>query len=408
MNGRSEAESGSKLRDAVIVSGARTPLGSFGGAFKDVPASDLGATAIRSALEKANVNPDQVDEVFMGNVLQAEQAGYAARLAALGAGIPEEVPAIAVNRACSSGLEAINIAANFVRMGEVDVAVAGGTENMSQAPFLLDYRARFDGLRIGNSEIRDSLIEGLSCPVNRYHMGVGAENIAEKYEISRRDQDELALTSHHRAVAAANDGRFEGQIAGVEVKQRLDGTTKVTADEGPRPDTSLDALSKLPPVFKAGGTVTAGNASGINDGAAAVVIMSSGKAAELGLKPRLRWHTRGIAGVDPALYGTGPVPAIRNALKKASMRMDDIELVELNEAFAAQALQNIRELQLDLAKTNVNGSGISLGHPIGATGAIMTVRLMEEMDRQDKELGLVTMCVGGGMGVATIFERAGL
>ena len=395
------------MRDAVIVSGARTPLGSFGGAFKDVSAADLGATAIRTALQKANVGPEQVDEVFMGNVLQAEEAGYASRLAALRAGIPQEVPAIAVNRACSSGLEAINIAANFVRAGEVDIAVAGGTENMSQPPFLLGYKARFDGLRLGSSEVRDSLIEGLSCPVNLYHMGVGAENIAERYEISRQDQDELALTSHQRAVAALESDRFDGQIAGVDVAQRHGDPVTVTIDEGPRPDTTVEALAKLPPVFKEGGTVTAGNSSGINDGAAAVVIMSSEKASELGIRPRLRWHTRGIAGVDPAFYGTGPVPAVRNALRKASMVLDDIDLIELNEAFAAQALQNIRELELDLNITNVNGSGISLGHPIGATGAIMTVRLMEEMDRRNGQVGLVTMCVGGGMGVATIFERVG-
>ena len=395
------------MREAVIVSGARTPLGSFGGVFKDVSAADLGAAAIRAAVERAGIAPDQVDEVFMGNVLQAEEAGYAARLAALRGGIPEDVPAIAVNRACSSGLEAINIAAMFVRAGEVDIAVAGGTENMSQPPFLLNYRARFDGLRMGSSEIRDSLIGGLSCPVNRYHMGVGAENIAERYEISRQDQDDLALTSQRRAVAAMSEGRFEEQIVPVDVPQKKGDPITVSTDEGPRPDASMEVLAGLRPIFKERGTVTAGNASSINDGAAAVVIMSSERAAELGLKPRLTWRSRGAAGVDPAFFGIGPVPAVKRALSKASMDLADIDLVELNEAFAAQALHNIRELQLDTDKTNVNGSGISIGHPIGATGAIMTVRLMEEMERSDHELGLVTMCVGGGMGVATVFERAG-
>ena len=395
------------MRDAVIVSGARTPMGDFGGAFKDCSAADLGAAAIGAALARANVAPDQVDEVFFGNVLQAEESGYAGRLAALRAGIPQEVPAVAINRVCSSGLEAINIAAQLIRTGEVDIAVAGGTENMSQTPFLLDYKARFDGLRLGSAEMRDGLVEGLSCPVNRYHMGVGAENITERFEISREDQDELALLSHRRAVAAVNEGRFDEQIVEVNVPQRRGDPVAVTADVGPREDTSLEKLAKLRPVFKKGGTVTAGNAASINDGAAAVVMTSREKASELGLTPRLRWHTRGVAGVDPAFYATGPVRAVRKALEKASMTLDDIDLIELNEAFAVQALHNIRELGLDIEKTNVNGSGISLGHPIGATGAVMTVKLMEEMALRDDELGLVTMCVGGGMGVATIFEREG-
>ena len=395
------------MRDAVIVSGARTPMGAFGGAFKDCSAADLGAAAIGAALARANVAPDQVDEVFFGNVLQAEESGYAGRLAALRAGIPQEVPAVAINRVCSSGLEAINIAAQLIKTGEVDIAVAGGTENMSQTPFLLGYKARFDGLRLGNAEMRDGLVEGLSCPVNRYHMGVGAENVTERFEISREDQDELALLSHQRAVAAVKEGRFDEQIVEVNVPQRRGDPVAVTADVGPREDTSLERLAKLRPVFKKGGTVTAGNAASINDGAAAVVMTSREKASELGLTPRLRWHTRGIAGVDPAFYATGPVLAVRKALEKASMTLDDIDLIELNEAFAVQALHNIRELGLDIDKTNVNGSGISLGHPIGATGAVMTVKLMEEMALRDDELGLVTMCVGGGMGVATIFQREG-
>ena len=395
------------MPEAVIVSGARTPLGAFGGAFKDVSAGDLGAVAVKAAIQRANLSPQDADEVFFGNVLQAAEAGYAPRLAALGAGIPEEVPAIAINRACSSGLEAINIAAQFIRTGEVEIAVAGGTENMTQAPFYLDYEARFDGLRLGEAKLRDGLIEGLSCPVNRYHMGVGAENISERYEISREDQDKLALLSHQRAVAAVQSGRFDDQTVKVSVPRRRGDPVDVATDEGPREDTSLERLAKLKPVFKDGGTVTAGNASSINDGAAAVVIMSDRKASELGLKPKLRWHARGVAGVDPAFYGTGPVPAVRLALGKASMSLDDVDLVELNEAFAAQAIHNIRELGLDMDKTNVNGSGISLGHPLGATGAIMTVKLMDEMERRDDEIGLVTMCVGGGMGVATIFERCG-
>ena len=395
------------MRDAVIVGGARTPVGRFGGAFKDVSASDLGATAIKAALERSGVSPEDVDDVFFGNVLQAAEAGYAPRLAALRAGIPEQTPVIAINRQCSSGLESINMAAQLIRTGEIDVAVAGGTESMSQSPYLLDYRARFDGLKLGEAALRDSLLDVLTCPVNHYHMGVATENITERYEISREAQDELALSSHRRAVAAVNDGRFEDQIVPVSIPQRRGDPIEVTDDEGPREDTSLEKLAKLPPVFKKGGAVTAGNASTINDGAAAVVIMAEEKASEMGLDARLRWHARGIAGVDPAFFGIGPVPAVRNALEKASMDLDDIDLIELNEAFAAQAVHNIRELELDPEKTNVNGGGISLGHPVGATGAVLTVKLMEEMARRDDEFGLVTMCVGGGMGVATIFERVG-
>ena len=395
------------MHEALIISGARTAVGRFGGAFKDVSAPELGAVAIRAALERAGVAPDAVDEVFMGNALQATEGGYAARLASLRAGIPEEVPTIAINRQCSSGLEAINMAAQLVRTGEVEIAVAGGTENMSQAPYLLGYQARFDGLGMGDASLIDGLTEGLGCPVNRYHMGVTAENVAERFGISREDQDELAIISHQRATSAIKSGRFARQIAELSVPQRRADPKVVATDEGPREDTTLERLAQLQPVFKKGGSVTAGNASTINDGAAAVVITSAEKAAELGLTPRMRWHTRGVAGVEPAIMGTGPVPAVRKALKKSGMALDDIDLIELNEAFASQALYCMRELDMDLEKTNVNGSGISLGHPVGATGAIMTVKLMEELELRDQSLGLVTMCVGGGQGVATIFERAG-
>ena len=395
------------MHHAVIVSGARTPVGKFGGTFRDVPAPDLGATAIKAALERASLRPDMVDEVVFGNALQATEAGYAARLSSLRAGIPQEVPAIAINRQCSSGLEAINLAAQLVRTGEADIAVAGGTESMSQAPFLLDYRARFEGLGMGDATLSDSLVEGLACPVNRYHMGVTAENVAERFEISREDQDELAVISHQRAVAATKNGRFAQQTVEVSVPQRRGDPLVVATDEGPREDTTIERLAQLAPVFKDGGTVTAGNASSINDGAAAVVIMSAERASELNLAPKLRWHTRGVAGVDPAVMGIGPVPAVRKALGKAGMTIGHMDLVELNEAFVSQALYCIRELDLDLDKTNVNGSGISLGHPIGATGAILTVKLMEELELRDQEFGLVTMCVGGGQGVATIFERVG-
>ena len=393
------------MKDAVIVSGARTPVGRFGGAFKDVSAPDLGSQAIKAALERAGITPDMVDEVVIGNAVQAAEAGYAARLASLKSGIPHDVPTIAINRQCSSGLEAINMAAQLIRTGEAEIAVAGGTENMSQVPYMIEYQARFDGLRMGNSTLVDGLTEGLGCPVNRYHMGVTAENVAERFGVSRKDQDELAFISHQRASTAASEGRFTNQITEIEVQQRRSDPVTVSEDEGPRADTTIESLSVLRPVFKKDGTVTAGNASSINDGAAAVVMMSAERAAALGLKPRMKWHTRGVAGVDPAIMGIGPVPAVQKALGKAGMEVGDIDVIELNEAFASQALYCMRELNLDIDKTNPNGSGISLGHPIGATGAIMTVKIMEEMERSNANLGLVTMCVGGGQGVATVFER---
>ena len=393
------------MKDAVIVSGARTPVGRFGGAFKDVSAPDLGSQAIKAALERAGITPDMVDEVVIGNAVQAAEAGYAARLASLKSGIPHDVPTIAINRQCSSGLEAINMAAQLIRTGEAEIAVAGGTENMSQVPYMIEYQARFDGLRMGNSTLADGLTEGLGCPVNRYHMGVTAESVAERFGVSRKDQDELAFISHQRASTAASEGRFTNQITEIEVQQRRSDPVTVSEDEGPRADTTIESLSVLRPVFKKDGTVTAGNASSINDGAAAVVMMSAERAAALGLKPRMKWHTRGVAGVDPAIMGIGPVPAVQKALGKAGMEVSDIDVIELNEAFASQALYCMRELNLDIDKTNPNGSGISLGHPVGATGAIMTVKIMEEMERSNANLGLVTMCVGGGQGVATVFER---
>ena len=393
------------MQEVVIVSGARTPIGRFGGAFKDVSASALGSLVIKAALDQANLRPDQVDDVVLGNALQTAEAGYAARLASLGAGIPEDVPTVAINRQCSSGLEAINMAALMVKTGEVDIVVAGGIENMSQSPYLVGYKARFDGLGMGDGSLTDSLVRGLGCPVNDYHMGVTAENVAERFAVSREDQDELAAISHQRAVAAIKDGRFDRQISSVTVPQRRSDPIIVSRDEGPREDSTVERLAQLSPVFKKDGTVTAGNASSINDGAAAVVLMSAEKAAEIGIKPRMRWHTRAVSGVEPAIMGIGPVPAVRKALKKAGMSIDDIGLIELNEAFASQALYCMRELNMSMHKTNVNGSGISLGHPVGATGAIMTVKLMEEMESRGDELGLVTMCVGGGQGVATIFQR---
>ncbi len=391
----------------VIVSGVRTAIGRFGGAFKDFSAVELGAAAIKEALNRADVDPSDVDEVAIGNVIQVNDDSYTARLAALKAGIPQEVPAFNLNRWCSSGLEAINMGALLIMTGEAETVVAGGTENMSQTPYLLPYQARFDGLRLGDVTLQDGLIAGLNCPVNHYHMGVTAENVATRYEVSREEQDRLAAMSQARAARAIQEGRFKNQIVPVSVPQRRGDPTIVDTDEHPRPDTTVETLAKLRPAFKEGGTVTAGNASGLNDGAAAVVMMSEERARETGAKPRLRWHARAVAGVDPALMGIGPVPAVRKVLQKAGMTLDDIDVIELNEAFASQAWYCIRELGLDIEKTNPNGSGIALGHPVGATGAIMTVKAMEELDRIDGEFALVTMCVGGGQGVATIFQRIG-
>ena len=392
------------MQDVVIVGGARTPVGRFGGAFKDILASDLGAVAIKAAIERAGVSPEDVDEVIMGNVLQADETGYTARRAMLKAGLPEHVPAMTVNRACSSGLEAINLAVQAIATGESEVVVAGGADSMSRVPYLMR-GVRFEGPRMGDYSVTDGLTMSLSCPIYDYHMGVTAENVAERFEVGREAQDAMAVDSHLRAVHAQAEGYFDTQIAPVSVPQRRGDPVAVTQDEHPRADTTLEGLAKLRPVFKEGGTVTAGNSAGINDGAAAVVVMSRERAEAEGLTPRLRWVGRGVSGVDPSVMGIGPVPSTRKVLEKTGMAITDLDLIELNEAFAAQALYVLRELDMDWERTNVNGSGISLGHPVGATGAIMTVKLMEELTRTDGQYGLVTMCVGGGQGVSTIFER---
>ena len=392
------------MTDVVIVSGARTAVGRFGGAFKEVQASDLGATAIKAAVERSGIDPSDVDEVILGNVLQAAETGYAARRAMIKAGLPDTVPAMTVNRACSSGLEAINFAVMAIMTGQAEVIVAGGTESMSTAPYLAR-GIRFDGPRMGDFEMTDSVTMGLACPIYDYHMGVTAENVAERYEVSRDEQDELAVSSHARAITAQENGYFDEQIVPFEVPRRRGDPVSVATDEHPRPGTTIEGLSGLRPVFKKDGTVTAGNSAGINDAAAAVVVMSAERAAAEGITPRLKWIGRGVSGVDPSVMGIGPVPSTQKLLEKTGMTIKDLDQIELNEAFAAQAVYVIRELGLDPEKTNVNGSGISLGHPIGATGAIMTVKLMEEMTRRDHQMGLVTMCVGGGQGVSTIFER---
>ncbi len=398
-------EKGSVMDKPVIIDGARTAIGRFGGGFKDFSAADLGGAAIREALKRSNVDPAAVDEVAVGNVLQMNNDSYTARLSALNAGVPKEVPAFTINRWCSSGLEAVNFGAQLIMTGEAEIVVSAGTENMSQTPYLVPYQARWDGLRLGDATLKDGMVGALNCPVNHYHMGVTAENVASRYEVTREEQDKIAVLSQQRAGRAVKEGRFKHQIVPVAIPQRKGDPKIIDTDEHIRPDTTLEALTKLQPAFKKNGTVTAGNASGLNDGAAAVVLMSAARAKSLGLKPRLRWYARAVAGVDPSEMGIGPVPAVRKLLKKTGMSVKDFDVIELNEAFAAQAAYCIRELGLDIEKTNINGSGISLGHPVGATGAIMTVKAMEELERNGGEFALVTMCVGGGQGVATLFQR---
>ncbi len=427
------------MREVVIVSGTRTAIGTFGASLKDVPVVKLGAIAIREVLRKAGLRPVtkkellelapdmlkwtgmtdlekpyyqwddkseevQVDEVIMGNVLIAGQGQNPARQAMIYAGVPKETNAFTINKVCASGLKAIALGAQSIQLGEAEVVVAGGMENMSQVPYAFP-QGRW-GARMFNQEMVDLMVfDGLFEIFYGYHMGMTAENIAEKFGISRKEQDELGLLSHQRARAAIKNGTFEEEIVRVVIPQKKGDPIRFDTDERPM-DTSLEKMAKLPTAFKSGGTVTAGNASGINDAAAALLLMSKEKAKALRLEPlgTIRCYTSG--GVDPAYMGLGPIPAVKKALKKANISLNDIGLIELNEAFASQAIACIRELKLDLEKTNVNGSGISLGHPIGCTGARLIVTLLHEMKRRKVNLGLATLCIGGGQGMAMIMERS--
>jgi acetyl-CoA C-acetyltransferase len=388
----------------VIASGVRTAIGDFGGMFKDVPATELAACVLREAVSRAGVAPADVDEVLLGNVFQAGQKGNPARQAQLAAGIPVEVPALTLNNQCASGMRAITCGAEKIGSGGATVVVAGGAENMSQAPYLLR-KARF-GYRLGNAEVLDHMYyDGLIDAFHGYHMGVTAENLAEKYSIRREEQDRLAFDSNMRALAAIREGRFNAEITPVRIKQK-DGSEKpVDTDEHPRADLTMEKLAKLRPVFKEGGSVTAGNASGINDGASAVVITSEKEAIKRGMEPMARIVSSAIAGVEPSIMGWGPVPAVQKALKIAGLKLDQVGLVELNEAFAAQALAVIKGLGLDWETTNVNGSGVGLGHPVGSTGCRIVVSLMYEMARREVRYGLATLCQGGGMGSAIVLEN---
>lgn len=391
--------------EVVIVSAVRTALGNFNGTLKNVSAPELGATVIKGALERAGLNPDQVDEVIMGNVLQAGLGQNPARQAAINAGIPESVSAVTINKVCGSGLKAVHLATQAILAGDAEIVVAGGMENMSQAPFLLK-NAR-DGFKMGDQKLVDTLtFDGLTCVFNDYHMGITAENLASKYSITREEQDEFSAWSQEKAVNAIETGRFKDEIVPVVIPQRKGDPLIFATDEYPKKGTTVEKLSGLRPAFKRDGSVTAGNASGINDGAAAVVVMSKKKSEELGLTPLVTIKANANAGVDPSIMGIGPVPAVRKVLEKASVSMEDVNLIEANEAFAAQSLAVGRELQFNKDILNVNGGAIALGHPIGASGARILVTLIHEMKRRNAKTGLATLCIGGGQGVATIVELA--
>ncbi|MBI0158434.1 MULTISPECIES: acetyl-CoA C-acetyltransferase [unclassified Snodgrassella] len=392
------------MTKTVIVSAARTAIGSFNGSLASVSAINLGKVVIEEALKRAALDAGAVNEVIMGNVLQAGLGQNPARQAALNAGIPNSVPAFTVNKVCGSGLKSIVLATQSILTGDNDIVVAGGMENMSQAPYLIGSKARW-GLKMGNAELYDTMVnDGLTCATNHYHMGITAENIAEQYSISREEQDELALRSQKLATEANNNGDFEAEIVPVTISSRK-GDIIFKQDEYPKADSTAEGLAKLRPAFKKDGTVTAGNSSGINDGAAALVLMSETRAKELGLKPLAYIRSYASGGVDPSIMGMGPVPATRLALQKAALQLSDIDLIEANEAFAAQFLGVGRELNFDMDKTNIHGGAIALGHPIGASGARILVTLLYSMLHRDKQLGLATLCIGGGQGTAVILER---
>ncbi len=392
------------MEKVVIATAVRTAVGSFGRSLKDVPAVDLGIIATREALERAKVEPGDVDEVILGNVLQAGLGQNTARQVLIGAGIPKEVPAFTINKVCASGLKSVFLGAQAIMTGDAEVVIAGGIENMSRAPYYLN-RARW-GIRMGHDNFVDGMVfDGLWDIFNNYHMGITAENIAEKFNITREEQDQFAFESQRKAEAAIKAGKFKEEIVPVEIPQRKGDPIIFDTDEHPRFGTTLEALAKLKPAFKKDGTVTAGNASGINDGAAVVVLMSENKANKLGIEPLAVIRSYASAGVDPAIMGTGPIPASKKALEKARLTVDDLELIEANEAFAAQAISVNKEMKWDLSKVNVNGGAIALGHPIGASGARILTTLLYEMKRRDCKIGLATLCIGGGQGAAIIVER---
>jgi acetyl-CoA C-acetyltransferase len=393
----------SKQRDVLVLSGVRTAIGKYGGSLKDIPPTTLAAAVTREAVRRARVEPGEVGHAVFGNVIHTDAHDmYLARVAAVQGGLPVETPALTLNRLCGSGLQAIVSAAQLIKLGDADVAVAGGAESMSRGQYWVP-GLRW-GQRMGDGAYVDATVGALTDPFDDCHMGVTAENVAAKWAVTREDQDALAVESHRRAAHAIAEGHFKEQILPIEVKAKK-ATVAFDTDEHVRPDTSIEQLAKLKPVFAKDGSVTAGTAAGINDAAAAVVLADASVAEARGLRPLGRLVAYGLAGVDPKYMGVGPVPAVRTALERAGLKVDDLDVIELNEAFAAQALAVARDLGLPPEKTNPNGSGISLGHPIGATGAILTVKALYELERTGGRYALVSMCIGGGQGIAAIFER---
>ncbi len=392
------------MTNVVIIDGVRTPIGSFGGTLAGTPASKLGAVVIKALLERNNLAPDQVDEVIMGQILTAGTGQNPARQAAMEAGLPQECPSMSINKLCGSGLKAVHLAAQAIKCGDADIVIAGGQENMSIAPHVLP-KSR-DGQRMGDWKLEDTMLkDGLMCAFNDYHMGVTAENIAKKWGFSRDDQDAFAAASQQKCEQAQADNLFANEIVAVEVPQRRGDPVVFDRDEYPKAGVTAEGLAKLRPAFDREGTVTAGNASGINDGAAAVLVMSEDKAKELGLTPMATIMSYASAGVDPAIMGTGPIPSTRKALEKAGWNVDDLDLIESNEAFAAQSMSVNTELEFDTSKVNISGGAIALGHPVGASGARVLVTLLHGMQRTDAKKGLATLCIGGGQGVALTVER---
>lgn len=388
----------------IVLAGAcRTAIGTMGGELSTVPAADLGATVIKEALNRAGVAPEKVDQVYMGCVIQAGQGQNPARQASIKAGLPIEVPAVTINVVCGSGLQCVNMAAQMIEAGDADIVVAGGMENMSMAPYAM-MKGRY-GYRMGNAELVDTMIkDALWDAFNDYHMGITAENICEQWGLTREELDRFAAESQRKCEEAQKNGAFKDEIVPVEVKKKKE-TVIVDTDEGPRPGTTVEVLGKLRPAFKKDGMVTAGNSSGINDGAAAVVVMSEEKAKELGVKPMATWVAGALAGVEPRIMGIGPVAATRKVLEKTGMSIGDFDIIEANEAFAAQSVAVGKELGFDLSKLNPNGGAIALGHPVGASGCRILVTLLHEMEKKDAKTGLATLCIGGGMGCAAVVKR---
>jgi len=388
----------------VVLAGAcRTAIGKMGGGLSTTPAPELGAIVIKEAIKRAGIKPEQVDHVYMGCVIQAGLGQNVARQSSIKAGIPVETPAVTVNVVCGSGLNCVNMAAQMILTGDADIVVAGGMENMSMAPYALK-NARY-GYRMGNAPMVDTMVNDALWDVfNDYHMGITAENVAEQWGLTREQLDEFAASSQQKACAAIDAGRFKDEIVPVEIKKKKE-TVVFDTDEGPRPGTTAESIAKLRPAFKKDGMVTAGNASGINDGAAAIVVMSEEKAKELGVTPMATWVAGALGGVDPSIMGVGPVAATKKVMAKTGMSVADMDLIEANEAFAAQSLAVAHDLEFDMSKVNVNGGAIALGHPVGASGCRILVTLLHEMQKRDAKKGLATLCIGGGMGCATIVER---